>query len=108
MSKRVLATGVCPKKGHAVAVLEVAANGHRVLRLPRLAVADLRGDGAGRNMRLGGDVIDLDDEGDEYRFDQRRAACACGRSFLVLPGDMLRAAARGTRRVVLRPRTSRR
>lgn len=104
MSARRLVRGVCPKKDHTVAELLVGPDGHRLVRLARLDVQDLRGHGVGRDVTMGGDLIDLDDEGDLFRWDRRRAACRCGLSFFIVADDLLRAAGSGTRRVVLRPR----
>lgn len=102
---RVLVKAVCGKRHHVVATLAVRPDGHRVLTLPRLAVADTGGSGTSvRDVRMGGDVIDLDDAGDVTRGDQRRAACSCGLSFLVIPEALERAARAGNRRVVLASR----
>lgn len=103
MNARRLIRAVCPKKDHTVAELLAGPDGHRLVRLARLEVQDLRGDGTGRNVKMGGDLVDLDDESDPFRWDRRRAACRCGLSFFVVVGDLLKASEAGTRRVVLRP-----
>lgn len=104
MTARRVVRAMCPKKGHTVAELLVGPNGHRLVRLARLDVQDLRGDGVGRDVTMGGDLVDLDDESDPFRWDRRRAACRCGLSFYIVAGDLLKAAGEGTGRVVLRPR----
>lgn len=104
MSERRLVRAECPKKRHRVAELVVTADGRRIFRRPRLAVGDVKEGRVVRNMTMGGDDTDLDDESDAYRWDPKRAACGCGLSFRLMPADLVRAMEIGRRRVVLRPR----
>lgn len=90
---RVLTTVRCRARRHVLARLVAReGDGHRLVVVPRLAVADVDERRPGRTVlsgKLGGHVIDLDDEGNGWRMDGFLVACACGSEFHLNPSQLM-------------------